>query len=155
MKATIIFLLMLSSCIPGSMSLPVTPEIHEFSLPGPPPDLTGLNLNPNNSTGPVTSWGELVCETSNASPLVSHSKVVIERLKKSKKRCIQSNGVGSVCTQFESYKSAQAGMCGYLFWSVRCKELGWALEQIVNKCESNGRAGGEWHFGDPLIGILY
>jgi hypothetical protein len=136
------------------MSLPATPELHEFSLPGAPPDLTGLFLSPN-STGPVTAWGTLKCETSNASPLVSDSEVVIEKLKKRKGQCTQSNPGGSKCQLYEWHKSAEAAVCGYWSWYVWCKDLGWALEQVVKGCESNGRAGGQWVFGPELRGILY
>jgi hypothetical protein len=158
MKRLIIFLLTVYSSIPGSRSLPTSPELHEFPLPGPPPDLfnlTGLYLSPINSSGPITSWGTLKCETSNASPPVSESKVIIEKLKKRKDKCMQSNAGGSKCQRYEWHKSAEAAVCGKWSWFVWCKELGWALEQVVKGCESKGRAGGQWVFGQELRGILY
>jgi hypothetical protein len=113
-----------------------------------------LSIDPTNGTGPVTSWGEFICETSYESPLVKESRVVVELLKASDKWCKQTNISGSKCSKKEKYKESRAAVCGTPGLKILCHELGSALELIVKNCEKNSRAGGKWIFTPELRGIL-
>ncbi|KAF8541084.1 hypothetical protein BDD12DRAFT_879490 [Trichophaea hybrida] len=107
----------------------------------------------------ATAFGQLICETSWASPTFSEIDTMTKWLDNAKKTaiCAQTNPGGSKCTTHSKFKGGALAVCGVAPWSVKCHELSWAGKKIKNECgnQQMGRAGGIYIYDDNLRAVLY
>ncbi|KAI5850054.1 hypothetical protein BZA05DRAFT_454322 [Tricharina praecox] len=92
--------------------------------------------------------GQVVCETSNASPTFTEIDDLRYKLLKRPPWCVQRNGGGSQCTRLESSKGGDVSLCGSPSRAVECAAISWGLMWIKLMCPNNefNRAGGMYKF---------
>lgn len=112
------------------------------------------------STGPGTipgkeAWkggklwlGEVICETSLASPTFSEIDGLRAKLSKRPPICWQKNGGGSKCTRLVSHYGGVVSLCGTPSKQVECAAVSWATILIRLICGNSewGKAGGMYKF---------
>ncbi|KAF8250358.1 hypothetical protein K440DRAFT_640482 [Wilcoxina mikolae CBS 423.85] len=81
----------------------------------------------------ATAFGQLICETSWASPTFSEIDAMTKHLDNAKKTalCAQTNPGGSKCTTHAKFNGGALAICGAAPWSVKCHELSWAGKLVV------------------------
>jgi hypothetical protein len=143
----------------NSLNKTVSPSaaLHEMTFLGPRPNVTDIHIDPETGESNVTSWGMVMCATSMASPTNQEIEGAIQKLMvKANGLCVQTNGIGTLCTKLATYLGADVSLCGSWFYYVKCKEMAWAVGMIRDLCkQSDGRAGGAWYFDKYLKTVLH
>lgn len=90
------------------------------------------------------------CETSNASPPFGSARDLVQYMKDnwSDHDCRQKNNHGSHCTNIgNGPEGSSVGVCGAVRRAkMPCRWIVECYERIINRCEKNGRIGGQTDF---------